>query len=1220
QGDADGNTYTITATTIMRGGAATITYATMESLNVSAGAGVDTVTLTSAASVNTTINAGASGDSVTVLGTGALANTTINGEAGTETITIRTTAAGSATAVNGGDDSDTVNIGNAADSLDGILGEVCVFGDDHDAGATMAASVTAKGAIVALTLPVGDTLNVNDQGDASANTYSLTATTVMRGGAATITYATTESVNINAGSAANDIDIVTTPAASKTTVTSQEAADDIDVTTTGAGSILIINAAGGADAVDIATTGATSVTIVNGGDGTDTLTQVTSGTSSGVALNGQGDADTITIQNAGATSSSLATGGAADDGITLWNLPASSFAQMDGDDGNDIITLGSPANVISGILGQVQVNGGDHLAAPTMTDSVTAKGNTISRTLPVGDMLNINDQAYAAAAQYNLTDTMFDRDTTVARTMYATIETINLNAGTLVNDINVINTPADSKTTVTSQGGADDIDVTTTGTGSILIINAAGGADAVDIATTGGDSVTIVNGDDGTDTLTQVTSGASSGVALNGQGDADTITIQNAGATSSSLATGGADNDGITLWNLPASSFAQMDGDDGLAQMDGDDDNDVFTLGFPANVISGILGQVQVNGGNHLAVGGAPTHPAMIIKGDSSGALLVGDTLNVNDQAFAAAAQYNLTDTMFDRDTTVARTMYATVETVKLNAGTLANGINIANTVAGGTTTINGGSAVDTVIVTTTGNDSNLVINTAAGSDIVTIVGTGTDGADPNNSAGDNAIGSFLEVNGGAEAAPAGDTITLVANGVASRVQLDGEAGDDILNVQSTATGSRTQVSGDAGNDTINVSSDAPANLGNVNGIAGELMVDGGNNGPELRTIIYNATAGFSTALMGGSSAAATTVTIPLMTIPNLPAATPFQINVEGEDMLVNSVTTNAASMSLMVTRGADAVAHANNDAVVLEVFTHVTSGSCVAAPVFIKQEATIDVWDSLNISDAGEAMAHAYEIDNNSVDRSGGPSVAYMSIEALNLFAGSAVDAASVTMPTAPFTIANPALPSIVSFDGGGTDGADKIIVGSKATDPATRSPFEINEVEFVKLRGGNASPVLPNSDTGFDDLVNMTGARGLLEGFAGNDIHFGGSDIDVIAAGAGADFLAGNGGNDYLFADVDLVNTTPVTGVERIPDPTGLGDLLDGGAGINTGFQKGSLDIAAGIGGVSELGNTGDALPPRSFTNSTSLISNGERVAGSVALLPTMILSAPSVPRPLS
>ena len=42
-----------------------------------------------------------------------------------------------------------------------------------------------------------------------------------------------------------------------------------------------------------------------------------------------------------------------------------------------------------------------------------------------------------------------------------------------------------------------------------------------------------------------------------------------------------------------------------------------------------------------------------------------------------------------------------------------------------------------------------------------------------------------------------------------------------------------------------------------------------------------------------------------------------------------------------------------------------------------------------------------------------------------------------------------------------------------------------------------------------GFDDLINWTDTLSLLEGQAGNDIHSGGSVMDIIAAGAGADFL---------------------------------------------------------------------------------------------------------------
>ena len=94
-------------------------------------------------------------------------------------------------------------------------------------------------------------------------------------------------------------------------------------------------------------------------------------------------------------------------------------------------------------------------------------------------------------------------------------------------------------------------------------------------------------------------------MALNGQGGTDTITIQNSGATSATLATGGTENDMIEIQNAGANSRVQADGDDG---------NDIITLGSPTNVISGILGQLLVNGGTNLA---APTHPPLVIKGDS---------------------------------------------------------------------------------------------------------------------------------------------------------------------------------------------------------------------------------------------------------------------------------------------------------------------------------------------------------------------------------------------------------------------------------------------------------------------------------------------------------------------------------------------------------------------------------------------------------------------------
>ncbi len=145
-------------------------------------------------------------------------------------------------------------------------------------------------------------------------------------------------------------------------------------------------------------------------------------------------------------------------------------------------------------------------------------------------------------------------------------------------------------------------------------------------------------------------------------------------------------------------------------------------------------------------------------------------------------------------------------------------------------------------------------------------------------------------------------------------------------------------------------------------------------------------------------------------------------------------------------------------------------------------------------------------------------------------------------------------------------------------------RFPFEMANVEFLKVRGGD----------GFDDIVNYSGdlglpsVRSLLEGQGGNDILLGGitqdnineitnenRNVDVIAGGAGADYLAGsfadsvidNDGDDFLFADVDLTSTS--SGI-AIPDPPGLGDFLNGGTGRNSAFQIGGLDIVAGINGA--------------------------------------------------
>ena len=371
------------------------------------------------------------------------------------------------------------------------------------------------------------------------------------------------------------------------------------------------------------------------------------------------------------------------------------------------------------------------------------------------------------------------------------------------------------------------------------------------------------------------------------------------------------------------------------------------------------------------------------------------------------------------------------------------------------------------------------------------------------------------------------------------------------------------------------------------------------------RDLTSNVTAGFKTALAASISAVDTTLMIDPGTVGMLPNPfSPFQLYVGEEDMLVTAVS----GSTLTVQRGqgrTEARAHSAGDPITLEIFTQVSAGTCMSPsrPVFIT--TTTDIGDTLNINDLAETNSNEYVIDNFRVVRSGGPAINYGNVEELILTAGSAIDTTIVNMPAAA-----PFLP-IIAFDGNSPDlefdpndstvatgdmfkifgsvDNDNIIVRQvpSVLGNTRRFPFEMANVEFLKVRGGD----------GFDDIVNYSGdlglpsVRSLLEGQGGNDILLGGitqdnineitnenRNVDVIAGGAGADYLAGsfagslidNGitpdpmplpkkdrvkvpmvpaanrsdGDDFLFADVDLTSTSsgiPIPHPPRTRRPAG-------------------------------------------------------------------------------
>ncbi len=133
----------------------------------------------------------------------------MNLDAGTagDTINITGTASGVATTVNAGAGNDNITVGNAG-VLDGVLGTLTIHGQAHT---------------------TADTLHFDDSAQASAQTYTLNAASFTRSGLATINFDTVETVNLDAGTAGDTINITGTASGVTTTVNAGAGNDNITV-------------------------------------------------------------------------------------------------------------------------------------------------------------------------------------------------------------------------------------------------------------------------------------------------------------------------------------------------------------------------------------------------------------------------------------------------------------------------------------------------------------------------------------------------------------------------------------------------------------------------------------------------------------------------------------------------------------------------------------------------------------------------------------------------------------------------------------------------------------------------------------------------------------------------------------------------------------------------------------------------------------------------------
>ncbi len=983
-----------------------------------------------ASGVTVTVTGGVGDDVITVVGTGTDAHVNIQSGKGSDEITILATGGdggdtnnaggdtpdGSFVLVNSGSENDTIEVGVAGESLDRILGLLCVDGDQHQSGPNgpqhPAPSDSCEGASATDRLYIGDTLLLHDQG----------TTTV-------------------------GVDEVRKPISDgqeERVIVKFKNVETIELTAATGTAPNTFTVAGTASGVTVT---------VTGGVGDDVITVVGTGTDAHVNIQSGKGSDEITI---------LATGGdGGDTNNAGGDNPDGSFVLVNSGSENDTIEVGSPGGSLGAIAGALCLDGefrDDGTELPVHEEIHLNCGDAKSSgQLFVGNTLLLYDDGATTDNTYVLTVSTFTRNDGTPIN-FENVQTIELRAAAAAakNTITVTGTQADVTVKIMGGSGADDITVEETGEDAQVILNAGEGSDKITILATGDDgddknnaagdndvgSVVLADGGAGNDVLILVGNGVSSHVQLSGQEGSDTVNVNVVAASSVVAVSGGSENDSIVV-------------------------------GDSHDSLGGILGSLCINGDSHQSGGGALMHPATVLSCGVSpalGQLYVGDTLVLHDKGDTTNEMtYTLAPTTLTRSGGV-KVSFATVETVSLEAANSVarNVIDVAGTATAVTVTITGGAGVDDISVKGTGDDSHVTINAGNGADVVRITSTGGDGSDANNADGDNNGGSFLQVNGNGQ----GDTITLLGNGVAGQVQLSGQEGPDTINVQSVAAGSFVAVSGGGDNDIINV---------------------------------------------GG----------PLATLDEIRGS----ICVSGDD--------NDRGVTQSVRR---------SDA----LLTQTPPYNCAAKYQGLNPEVQ-EVGDTLNFNDQLTTDGITYHLNPTSLLRENAAhvviSISYDKIEEIGVRSGSGNDQLIVDFP---FYLLPSVLSPIVTFsaDGNtetgpdqltllGSGADDSMIVGPTASNP--RYPFEVLDVEFLYLVGGDGNDVIVN-DT--NPGVPSLGVPSLIDGGNGNDILVGGTNVDVIFGGAGIDAVLGNLGSDFLFADVEADGSIVIAGGELVYGNLGNGN----------------------------------------------------------------------------
>jgi hypothetical protein len=701
---------------------------------------------------------------------------------GGNTVAVNSTAAGLVTNFNTGSGANSVYLGSNTSStvMTGFAG---------------ALNLTGGGS---------DTLSINDSGDPTSQTVTVSPTTVLGLSPAPISYTGSAALTVNLGTGGNTLSITNTHAGTSVAVHGGVGNDTLKIVadaspvslTTGGGSdtVLVQSIAAatsisssGNSAIDVGSTAPAAGGVLSGiaagltvtGAGTDTLNADDSGdlfastgilnattvyglgmNSAGISYSGLSNlnlslgtaSNTLTVSNTYSGTATLVTGGPSADSITL--VADASPTTISGGAGNDHINVQSVSAVTSIITG----GGNDVVYVGNNAPATPSSTGTIAATLTVvgggGTALDLDDTGDNVSKTATITATAVTGISGGAGIAYSGLSVLNLTMGT----------------------GGNTVDVNGTAVSATTSINTGAGNDVTNITATSG--ITDINDGLGTNTV-NVGSNAPSNTS---------VTTNIAGAIN--LTANAAASDTLNL----------QDASDALPR--------VATL--TSTTMTGISpAPIGYAGFSALNVFLGSANSSLTISNTMSGSTLVDTGLgddSVTLQHDSGATTLRGSNSSYLIQNAAAAT---TVNALGPDQVIVGNPITGGRTLAGITATVNINGNSETVATVDDSADATVKTGILS-SGAITNLSTGT--IDYQNL-------TSLNLNLGS----AGNTLGVT--GTSAPTTITGGAGDDVLNIQ--ADSATLTLAAGLGHNVVNLGSNAPAVHGNVAGITAAVTVTG---------------------------------------------------------------------------------------------------------------------------------------------------------------------------------------------------------------------------------------------------------------------------------------------------------------------------------------------------------------------------------------------------------